>query len=716
VSSQRLNFGERLGRFAKTPPEEDCKLSILEGSVRSGKTWAQHAKILWGCRYNVAGWKVLTGVTKDTVFKNVLNDLFSLIGPHRYSYNHQSGLLRIDRSTWTVMGAKDEGSEKFIRGLTVGYVVCDELSLMPFEFLQMLITRMSPEGARLYGSTNADTPLHPLRTEILDNQKLTDAGLLYSMHCTMDDNPNLTEEYKKSQELLYTGLFYQRYIKGLWVMAEGVIYRDAWKDESTFTDKDLPVGLMWGGQTRERVISVDYGTVNPNVFLDWRDDGVTAWCYNEKRWDSAKEMKQKTDSELADDLYEFTEHDQSPQIVVDPSAASFKQELTNRGWWVTDAVNDVQSGISKTSTALAKGVIRFHRDNCKATIAEFQTYAWDPKRALRGIEEPIKSGDHGCFIAGTKIMTPDGERNIEEFRAGDRVLTPLGQCKVLTVREIPDQQIVEWHRLRGLPNHPIATRKGWTRIDATRYNEQVCEWNPEHSTVSFSGAIQKLKTGLAAIISGRARFMVVREWRAFTGKCGKNIMVLFQKAMMFITRMMIPETMTSPIWNCCPGLFMIRFLERKHLMISSTLPEYGHWLKHGTHHQKDWTGIEIMGKKRCKNARLLDSSVRTAVRIFFRNSAANALNSALTSAIRLPGVNRAWTMFPRFARHAARLSSLINIKESSIVQSAVKDAGRASVFALRTEHGCYYANGILVSNCDAARYFCATKIPVWRLM
>jgi hypothetical protein len=73
-------------------------------------------------------------------------------------------------------------------------------------------------------------------------------------------------------------------------------------------------------------------------------------------------------------------------------------------------------------------------------------------------------------------------------------------------------------------------------------------------------------------------------------------------------------------------------------------------------------------------------------------------------------------MFPRFARHAARLSSLINIKESSIVQSAVKDAGRASVFALRTEHGCYYANGILVSNCDAARYFCATKIPVWRLM
>jgi phage terminase large subunit len=164
---------------------------------------------------------------------------------------------------------------------------------------------------------------------------------------------------------------------------------------------------MWGGQTRERVISVDYGTVNPNVFLDWRDDGVTAWCYNEKRWDSAKEMKQKTDSELADDLYEFTEHDQSPQIVVDPSAASFKQELTNRGWWVTDAVNDVQSGISKTSTALAKGVIRFHRDNCKATISEFQTYAWDPKKALRGIEEPIKSGDHGPdaarYFCATKI-------------------------------------------------------------------------------------------------------------------------------------------------------------------------------------------------------------------------------------------------------------------------------------------------------------------------
>jgi hypothetical protein len=39
----------------------------------------------------------------------------------------------------------------------------------------------------------------------------------------------------------------------------------------------------------------------------------------------------------------------------------------------------------------------------------------------------------------------------------------------------------------------------------------------------------------------------------------------------------------------------------------------------------------------------------------------------------------------------------------------------ALVHALRTEHGCYFANGVLVSNCDAARYFVQTRINDWRL-
>ena len=79
----------------------------------------------------------------------------------------------------------------------------------------------------------------------------------------------------------------------------------------------------------------------------------------------------------------------------EPSAASMKAELVQRGFWVSNAKNEVLEGIKKNSTALANGVLRFHRKRCKETINEFQTYSWDPKKAMRGLEEPIKSGDHG---------------------------------------------------------------------------------------------------------------------------------------------------------------------------------------------------------------------------------------------------------------------------------------------------------------------------------
>jgi len=80
-----LNFGERLRRFAYRPIELDARINLLDGAVRSGKTWALHPKTLYACRYPVNGWRVITGVSKQTIFNNVLNDLFNLVGPSNYT-------------------------------------------------------------------------------------------------------------------------------------------------------------------------------------------------------------------------------------------------------------------------------------------------------------------------------------------------------------------------------------------------------------------------------------------------------------------------------------------------------------------------------------------------------------------------------------------------------------------------------------------------------
>ena len=376
------------------PPEKDSLINILEGSIRGGKTFGLHPKILYCCAYDVGGLRVITGVSKQTVYNNVLSDLFNLVGPSNYSYNRSNGRLRLFDSDWLVIGARDEGSERYIRGLTVGIAMCDELSLMPQSFFEQLLGRMSPEGARLYATTNPDNPYHWLKAKFLDNAELRADKILWSEHFTMADNPNLTTEFIKRQKRLHRGFFYKRFIEGEWVIAEGAIYRDSWSDDLVYDFKDEPQGLRCPG-VHQRVIAIDYGTTNPMVFLDIYDDERIFWVVREYYWDSVAEAQQKTDAEYADDLMRFIGPQRNAKVIVDPSAASFKAEMTKRGIYHVDAENEVNEGIRKAAMVLNQRLVRFCRQTAPKTIQEMQTYAWDPKAAQHGEEKPLKIHDHG---------------------------------------------------------------------------------------------------------------------------------------------------------------------------------------------------------------------------------------------------------------------------------------------------------------------------------
>ena len=403
-----LNFGPRAERFALRPPEEDRPINILEGAVRSGKTWCLHPKALYCCTYDVAGRKVITGVSKQSIYNNVLTDLFNIVGTSNYKYNRSSGQLRLFNSHWLVIGAKDEGSEKYIRGLTAGVALCDEISLMPQSFFQMLLSRMSPDGSRLYATTNPDSPFHWLKTQYLDNLELRNRKVLFSQHFTMSDNPNLTTEFIERQNRLYSGFFYKRFVLGEWVIAEGAIYKDSWSEDLLYDLKDEPKNLRFPGGHEQRIIAVDYGTTNPMVFLDIYDDGHIFWVVREYYWDSVAEMRQKTDAEYADDLVEFIGQQKDARVIIDPSAASFKAEMTKRGIWQGDADDDVNDGIRVVSMVLNQRLARFCRQTAPRTIQEMQTYAWDTKAAQRGEEKPLKVRDHGpdAFRYFAKTIVP----------------------------------------------------------------------------------------------------------------------------------------------------------------------------------------------------------------------------------------------------------------------------------------------------------------------
>lgn len=402
MAKLRLNYGPRMERFAMRPPEQDAKINLLVGSVRSGKTWGLHSKIMYLCDYPVEGRRLLTGVSKASIKTNVLTDLFSLIGAKNYKYNSQSGELRLFNSNWIVYGAHDEGSEKYLRGATIGAAVCDEVVLMPQSYFQMLLTRTSPHGSRVYGSTNADTSEHWLKRQYLDNEELIQSGLLWWDTYTMDDNPNLDPEYVAAQKKLYTGVFYERMILGQWNMVGGACYAGVWGEWTLYDDATRPGTLYNLGRRADHYIGVDYGTTNPCVFLHAIDDGTTLWFDNEYYWDSTKRMAAKTDEEYADDLVKFVAEcnigpQLTPKILVDPSAASFREALLRRdGLWVANANNEVLDGIRRTASALKQRKIRYHKQRCPNAVREHVGYAWDEKAAKHGEEQPVKSADHSC--------------------------------------------------------------------------------------------------------------------------------------------------------------------------------------------------------------------------------------------------------------------------------------------------------------------------------
>lgn len=394
-------WGAKAWNFILNPIENDAFINIMEGSVRSGKTVAMIPKWLEYIQDGPEGLLLMTGVSKETLYDNVLNDLFDVIGESNYEYNRQTGELMV---FWIkdgkrryrrikVCGAKDEGSEKYLRGKTIAGAYCDEVSLMPEKFFKQLLNRLSVKGAKLYATTNPDSPFHYLYREYITDEKKLKKGMVKVYHFELDDNPNLPEEYKNNIREAYKGMWYKRMILGLWVIAEGIIY-DMFSDDLLYDASDNLFTLTKKSECR-RYIGIDYGTKNPMAFLDVYDDGETLFIENEYYYDSRKEQKQKSDEEYGKDFSDFVGDEYPDAVIIDPSAASFKVVLRGKGFRTRDADNDVNNGIRHVAMLMARKTLRINR-RCENLIKEIHSYCWDEKAAEHGEEKPVKVSDHAA--------------------------------------------------------------------------------------------------------------------------------------------------------------------------------------------------------------------------------------------------------------------------------------------------------------------------------
>lgn len=361
---------------------EHKRINLLSGSVRSGKTYI--SLIAWAlfvgsmpanCEF------IMVGKTITALKRNCLNLLVDLVGSNNFKYSlSQKSASLFGRRVW-LEGANDERSESKIRGMTLSGAYCDELTLFPRGFYMMLLSRLSVRGAQLYATTNPDSPNHWVKTDIIDNEDIQPQ--LDHWHFTLDDNEYNDPQYVIDLKSAYKGVFHQRYILGLWVLAEGLVYPN-FDPERHIADILHPegVGDWW--------ISLDYGIVNPFAAGLWHVVGNVAYCADEYYYDG-KDNRQRTDEEHYAAIKRLAGDRLIQHIVVDPSASSFKETIKRHGRYnVRNAENDVIPGIANCMTLLDTEYVKFS-PKCKGLIKEFSLYSWDVDS---GKDEVIKENDH----------------------------------------------------------------------------------------------------------------------------------------------------------------------------------------------------------------------------------------------------------------------------------------------------------------------------------
>ena len=367
---------------------------ICDGAVRSGKTSIMAISFIVDAmsRYNQQAFGVC-GKSVGAVERNIITPLLGVDWIRRryqLSYNQGQNCLTVSQGStknrFYVFGGKDESSAALIQGITFAGVFLDEVALMPRSFVEQALARCSVAGAKLWFNCNPASPGHWFYQEWILHPERHNATHL---HFTMDDNPSLSEETKNRYKTMFSGIFYKRFVLGQWVAGDGIIYDMYSSEKNMYLPEDRPIDLIWSGQ---RMISIDYGTTNPTVFLDTYDYEGCLYVDREYRWDSRKEYKQKTDAEYAEDLVNFI-GDEPCSVIVDPSAASFIAALKDRNIYVTQAENDVLDGIRKTANLMQRRKILIC-STCAGLIEELGAYSWDPAAAQKGIERPIKEMDH----------------------------------------------------------------------------------------------------------------------------------------------------------------------------------------------------------------------------------------------------------------------------------------------------------------------------------
>lgn len=392
---------------------EKPKLLILEGAVRSGKTWLNN--LLFGAMVEAHKGEglhfIITGHTQSSVKRNVLDPLSEITGADCKTDN--AGTFRLWGNNIHCFGADKADSYKAITGMTAHGWYANEVTLQHENSIQEAFNRISGDDARVFWDTNPDFPEHPVKLQYIDKsgERLSSGRLrIRSWHFQLTDNPYLPADYIENLKASTPrGMWYDRKIKGLWVAAEGLVYELF--DRNTHVVKPITPPKGW-----QRLRAVDFGFTNPFVCL-WG-----ALDYDGR-------------------LYVFDEHYQANTLIKDHAKAIHKRgaidwtvadhdaqeraELRDAGIQTRAANKEVEFGLQRVAERLVvqpDGYPRlFISANCVNLVREFGSYVWEERKDGKPVkEQPLKVNDHAMDALRYMVMAVDDHAgNVSDVGAGD---------------------------------------------------------------------------------------------------------------------------------------------------------------------------------------------------------------------------------------------------------------------------------------------------------
>lgn len=384
---------------------DDCDTLICDGAVRSGKTIIMtYAFIVWAMEFFDRTNFAICGKTVSNAERNILRP-FQQVEQDLYTlhYKISTRMLTVKcgekENYFYLFGGKDESSYALIQGLTLAGVLFDEVALMPQSFVDQAIARtLSFANAKIWFNCNPESPNHWFYKEWITNPDRKYKHL----HFLMRDNPILTEKEIQRAESLFTGVFYDRYIRGMWVRAEGIIFLefannpDRWiikREDVPKTFRAVEVGFDIGGN----------GSAYAMTCTGQGYDGIQYRLKAEKR--QADEMNMEDIERFVNDF--CGECEEKYNVHIDMINCDHVAVIVN-------TINDntkyraglcykppLEDRVFLYSKLFASGKIKFVEGMCEDLIDEMQNLVFDEKSdrpiPLDDCSMQIDTYDSACY-------------------------------------------------------------------------------------------------------------------------------------------------------------------------------------------------------------------------------------------------------------------------------------------------------------------------------